>query len=77
MTLGELGAVNGRDPETKSRDKQLADQHWEWLGELLRLYSKDNPEMKVFEYLYKTAATHFYKHGWEDCEKLIQGEKGK
>jgi len=39
-----------------SRGRELADEHWEWLGKLL-------------EYTYKTAFVHGYKHGKEDAEK--------
>ena len=45
-----------------------ANSHWDWMGRLFELigYSKD--QIKVIEYVYKTAFLHGAKHAEEELE---------
>ena len=49
-----------------SRPKQLANDHWSYIKELLLTHSHTDQEIKVIGFHYKTAFEHGYKHAIED-----------
>ena len=49
---------------TKEEIIKVAHEHWNWIEGLAELFlDVDEKEMKIREYLYKTAFMHGYKHG--------------
>ena len=51
--------------DSLKRAKELANDHWEWLG---GLFDRLGIEDSIGKYLYKTAFIHGYKHAIEDIK---------
>lgn len=56
--------------------KALADQHWQYIVDLLRIHVSDwdQDELAQLEFHYKTAMIHGYKHGVDDRERAFESE---
>lgn len=50
----------------KERAKQLAEEHWKYVGALLQTHGVGNEELAIIGFHYKSAAVHFHFHGAED-----------
>jgi len=49
--------------------KNLAEEHWKWIKELLHLLGITHVNTDVVAYLYTTAMIHGYKHALEGEEE--------
>ena len=45
-----------------------ADHHWDWIEELLKLTGHPDSQLKLIEYIFKTAFLHGAKHAEEEIE---------
>ena len=52
--------------------EELADAHWEYLKERLKIHGEYGSAIELIEYHYKTAMIHGYKHGQEDAQKVFR-----
>ena len=52
--------------EMNNRCKELAEEHWDYLQNLLRVHYIDEYLLSVARFHYKEAFRHGYKHCWED-----------
>ena len=50
----------------KERAKQLAEEHWKYVGALLQTHGVGEEELAIIAFHYKSAAVHFHLHGAED-----------
>ena len=52
------------------KSQELADAHWEYVGQLLRVGQVNDPPegLDIIEFHYKTAFMHGYKHGIQDAD---------
>lgn len=48
--------------------KQLAQEHWNYLEQLLLTHNIPVEQINIIGFHYKTAFIHGYKHSQEDCE---------
>ena len=46
----------------KTREVEMAEDHWRWLSGILDR-TKSTFDMEAVRYIYETAFTHGYKHG--------------
>ena len=51
----------------------LGEQHFEYIGQLLKIHGEDEKTIEKIKFHYIQSAKHFYKHGWMDCEKQQKG----
>jgi hypothetical protein len=59
--------------ESNGRAKMLAEEHWEFVRDLLETHVLMEPDfLKQVEFHYKSAMIHGYKHGVDDRERAIQ-----
>jgi len=61
-----LKEMEDKDQENVSRVKELIEEHWKYIENLLRAHNTTTCDMKGIEYHYKTAFMHGYKHALED-----------
>lgn len=55
--------------QTQDRAQALAESHWEYINELLRIHDGiDDETIRMCQFHYKSAFVHGYKHGVEDME---------
>lgn len=52
--------------EVNKRGKQLAEEHWAYLEQVLQVADVTNTDIDIIGFHYKTAMVHGYKHAWED-----------
>ena len=51
-----------------NRAKELAEQHWDYIRELLETHNVPGQEIEIIGFHYKTAMVHGYKHALEDSK---------
>lgn len=49
---------------------ELAQEHWDWVGELLVLLGVEGENLALSRYLFTTAIEHGFKHGMEVRNEL-------
>jgi len=55
--------------ERTDHAKELADQHWKYIKNLLLIHKVESPELITIGFHYKSALIHGYKHGWDDAQE--------
>lgn len=60
--------VIGDENEKPDRGTILGVQHWEYIGNLLKVHGEDEKIIEKVRFHYIQAAKHFYKHGRVDKE---------
>lgn len=58
-------------PHRLKSDKgtELGEQHWTYIGALLKIHGEDEKVIEKIKFHYIQAAKHFYKHGRADYEQ--------
>lgn len=54
-----------QNEKERTRAEQLADEHWAYILDLLKMHGQE--ELDKIEFHYKTAMVHGYKHGQADA----------
>ena len=57
--------------------KQLANQHWGWLSDLLDALGLQEFNKKTLGYIYRTAFQHGWKHAVEEINETTNGKAEK
>ena len=52
--------------------KKLAEAHWDYIGEFLRIHGEDKKNIEIIGWHYRTALIHGYKHGQESVIKELK-----
>ena len=69
--------------EKRDRITELADAHWNYIEQLLRVSCEPgqvftfDQMMRIREFDYKSVARHFYGHGWEDAKEDAKNERDR
>ncbi len=59
------------DPK-EERAYQLANEHWEYIRNVLEKHKEFPHIIELIEFHYKAAAVHFYGHGFEEAGKWTE-----
>ena len=63
--------------EQENKKSILINDHWAYVEGLLTHLNVDDDLLLLLHYVYKTAAVHFYGHGYEDATNNIVERREK
>ena len=54
----------------KTSIENLVNKSWEFISEIIKVHDDFEPDLRLFEFHYRTALEHGYKHGLQEMEAI-------